>query len=129
MSDEKTKVGMYDPETHERRDTDPAELDLGARCRAVTTIIKERERQEELKAQGKFPWSCGDTVTLNEIGLLRSIIPSEKLAVLAEEFGEVSREVCEGLAKQRPVNEDRLRAELTQVAAVCLAWLESLDNG
>lgn len=40
--------------------------------------------------------------------------------ILAEEFGEVARAVLEHDAAG-------LRAELVQVAAVCVAWLESGD--
>lgn len=42
-----------------------------------------------------------------------------KVAVLAEEFGEVSRAVLDK-------NSAGLRAELVQVAAVAVAWLEGL---
>ena len=41
--------------------------------------------------------------------------------VLAEEFGEVARAVLEN-------NPEELRRELVQVAAVCVAWLESGDG-
>jgi NTP pyrophosphatase (non-canonical NTP hydrolase) len=73
-------------------------------------IFEERRRQEFLKSQGKFPWTCADAAPA-----------SMKLAVLAEEFGEVAKEVCD----QRW---DLLRDELVQVAAVCVAWLESMDQ-
>ena len=43
-----------------------------------------------------------------------------KLAVLTEELGEVAKEVVDGS------NRIKLRNELTQVAAVAVAWLESL---
>lgn len=42
--------------------------------------------------------------------------------VLAEEVGEVMRAVLDG----EDVDEYELRDELVQVAAVCVAWLESL---
>lgn len=44
--------------------------------------------------------------------------PLKKLAILAEEFGEVANAILE----QDKAN---LREELVQVAAVCVAWLES----
>lgn len=72
-------------------------------------IEKERKRQAELKAAGKFPWTCDDAMVSAEA----------KLAVLAEEFGEVARAVCER-------DERNLAEELIQVAAVCVAWLEGM---
>lgn len=46
---------------------------------------------------------------------------SIRLAVLAEEFGEVAQEL-----QASPVNTDRLKDELRQVAAVCMRWIEAL---
>jgi len=50
----------------------------------------------------------------------RRVPASVKVAVLAEESGEVARAVLEGDA-------DGLRRELVQVCAVCWAWLEGLE--
>lgn len=47
------------------------------------------------------------------------------LGILVEELGECAR-FCVG--KQHPTNRARKRTELTQVAAVALAWLECLDR-
>lgn len=77
----------------------------------LVEVVRERKRQEALKAAGKFPWTCADAAPA-----------SMKLAVLAEEFGEVARAVCEKDYKN-------LREELVQTAAVCLAWLEALEGG
>lgn len=46
------------------------------------------------------------------------------LAILVEEVGEVAQEIC--LAYSGFSEKDRLRDELTQVATVAVAWLESL---
>jgi hypothetical protein len=109
-------------------------------------VYRERTRQEDLKAKGKFLWSCSDTkVRVDANGLsVRVITNPEKLAVLAEEFGEVSREVTEqiiALDKARVENDGdvdrrlgetlrvrnkKLKEELIQVAAVAVAWAESL---
>jgi hypothetical protein len=48
------------------------------------------------------------------------VAPSVKATVLLEEAGEVARAVLDG----KP---DRLSIELVQVAAVAVAWLESLE--
>ena len=53
--------------------------------------------------------------------------PIRWLPILAEEFGEVSKEVC----KMYEGNVDLVnyREELIQTAAVCVAMVESLDRG
>lgn len=71
-------------------------------------IRDERERQQ--KKWGD-QWKYGATP------------PEVKLAILVEEVGEVSKEVLEGGEQYQS-----LQVELVQVAAVCVAWLESLSN-
>lgn len=111
----------------------------------LLSVQNERARQEELKTNGKFTYTCAD-----------SDIPySECLAVLAEEFGEVSREVTEHIISTRkyaadtklrtydarreehlavmpPHREEYFRQhllkELVQVAAVAVAWCERLER-
>lgn len=84
-------------------------------------IHRERMRQERRKVQGRFLHTCADP-EMNDY---------ECLAVLAEEFGEVAREVLTGegrrLARDSVGTPEALRAELIQVAAVCKAWVEKLD--
>jgi NTP pyrophosphatase (non-canonical NTP hydrolase) len=81
----------------------------------VGLILAERYRQEELKAAGKFPFTCADA---------KGLTNGQKVAVLSEECGEVARAAlgADGLVKDGGV----LKKELVQVAAVCVAWLESL---
>lgn len=61
------------------------------------------------------------------------------LAILGEEFGEVAREICEQgvtmLMKASPDSKEMkrnavafMRKELIQVAAVAVAWIESIDR-
>ena len=72
-------------------------------------IRAERFRQEALVEQGKFEYTCAS-----------SFLDSEsKFLILGEAVGEVARAVPE----QDLAN---LKEELIQVAAVCVAWLESL---
>lgn len=103
-------------------------------------IQRERDRQEILRIQGKFVDTCAS----------RTMTDPEKLAVLAEEFGEASREVTEAIIfrakirlwEKEPEGDDnygkvmitkivesrqRLRKELIEVAAVAVAWCEALD--
>lgn len=82
-------------------------------------IAMERRRQErkgmEHRARGQVHWrSCADP-----------LLPTErKLAILGEEFGEVSKALNEEWVGQ-PAN---LREELIHVAAVATAWAESLSE-
>lgn len=98
----------------------------------MADVVSERFRQERLCAEGKFTWTCADP----------SPAPAEKLAVLAEEFGEVAKEVTDTIielakyAKENlthPPHRKAQRAaalyeELIQVAAVATAWAESLRD-
>jgi NTP pyrophosphatase (non-canonical NTP hydrolase) len=98
----------------------------------LLAIGNERSRQEKLKFDGKFLWTCADS----------GVTHHEKLAVLAEEFGEVAKEVVDynidvvKYAKEilpfplhrRIYYLKRIREELIQVAAVCVAWCEAIDK-
>ncbi len=93
-------------------------------------VYTERQRQDELKASGKFLFTCADHTPSQ----------AEKLAILTEETGECAREVCDmvidsakedrGIPTQvtRKERLQKLRTELIQVMAVSLAWVESLDE-
>jgi NTP pyrophosphatase (non-canonical NTP hydrolase) len=72
---------------------------------------------------GKFTFTCASPVACD----------NRKLRVLVEEVGEVAEAIdhleqlnrtSKAAAKQR----DHLREELVQVAAVAVAWLESLEE-
>ena len=67
----------------------------------------ERDRQERLVLVGKFSQTCADPEMPTDL----------KLACLGEEFGEVCRAL---------LGEGDLRTELVEVAAVAVAWAESL---
>jgi NTP pyrophosphatase (non-canonical NTP hydrolase) len=73
-------------------------------------IMAERERQAA-KWDGAHAWGHGDCSS-------DQVAPIVKAAVLTEECGEVARAVLDGTLE--------LPAELVQVAAVAVAWLESL---
>ena len=74
-------------------------------------IDAERNRQAE-KFTGTHSWGQGDCSSLR-------VPKAVKAIVLAEECGEVSRAVLDR-------DDAQLRDELVQVAAVAVAWLESL---
>jgi NTP pyrophosphatase (non-canonical NTP hydrolase) len=93
---------------------------------ALQSIVAERHRQDQCKAEGRFRFVCADSAMGNH----------ERLTCLAEEVGEVAEAVLtlDGLAQARARglrvgdSAEHLRTELTQVAAICLAWLESECN-
>jgi NTP pyrophosphatase (non-canonical NTP hydrolase) len=106
-------VSLYDPE-----------LVMGARLeRVLRDVGSERLRQDVLKAQGRFEHTPADP----------EVNHYERLAMLAEEVGEVAKETlgqAEGkLAHDNDVDRASLRKELIQVAAVAVAWIEALDRG
>lgn len=80
-------------------------------------VASERGRQNFLKSQGKFAYTCAD----------KEMSHSEALAVLTEEVGEAAHEVNEGIGG-RYVDKRRLLKELIQVAAVAVAWAEKTHN-
>lgn len=98
----------------------------------IVEIVAERMRQDELVRIGKFTWNCSKAGILNQ----------DKLAVLAEEFGEVAKEVTEQIIEtckyikeslhypnhRKLARLNALKKELVQVAAVCVAWIESLSD-
>lgn len=80
------------------------------RADVYALIDAERQRQAE-------QWAGFHARGNGEVA--RAVLDLAKLGVLAEELGEVARAVLDG-------DGDGLRAELAQVAAVAVAWLESL---
>ena len=89
---------------------------------ALSDITAERRRQDVLKSEGRFRFTCADEQMSN----------FERLACLMEEVGEVAQEVLtqkgRRLACDTEGSEEALRKEITQVAAICVAWLESPCN-
>lgn len=81
--------------------------------RILDMVATERGRQELLKSQGKFEYTCAD----------KAMSHFEALSVLTEETGEVAHEVNESIGG-RPLNRFKLIKELIEVAAVAVAWAE-----
>lgn len=79
-------------------------------------VATERGRQERLKSEGKFAFTCAD----------KDITHSEALSVLSEEVGEVAREINEGIGKDRYIDKRRLLKELIESAATAVAWAEKV---
>lgn len=87
----------------------------------LLAISEERDRQDNLKAQGKFRYSCADPEPTD----------AWRFTVLGEEVGEVARELNESSVfhceHADPSDDTKLESELIQVAAVCVAWLERIQ--
>ena len=76
--------------------------------------LVDAERSRQLVKWGRpHPWGWGDCSSPHVTDLT-------KMAVLTEEVGEVARALLDG-------HDDGMRDELVQVAAVAVAWLESLE--
>jgi hypothetical protein len=82
-----------------------------SRAAIYTLIDAERERQRA-KWAGSHEWGAGDCSSPD-------VAPIVRAAVLSEECGEVARAVLDQ-------DDGALRAELVQVAAVAVAWLEGM---
>jgi NTP pyrophosphatase (non-canonical NTP hydrolase) len=79
----------------------------------MAAVSHERDRQERLKADGRFAYTCADA----------GIDGFARFAILLEEVGEVARALNEA-----DIDGPNLRAELLQVAAVAVAWVEGIDH-
>jgi len=78
---------------------------------AIWTAIEAERRRQAAKWNLEHDWGYGDCSS-------DQVSPAVKAAVLAEECGEVARSALDGTLD--------LKDELVQVAAVAIAWLESL---
>lgn len=84
-----------------------------------------------LESEGVF-WSAIERVHAerrrqdDKWGSQRDLPPATWHLILSEEVGEVA-EACLGVHDTKGVSYPELRAELVQVAAVAIAWLEALE--
>lgn len=94
---------------------------ITGRCYEVLDMVaKERGRQERLHQAGRFAFTCADA----------GVPEGDKMLVLSEEVGEVARAamVIPNKAFFASAEEcDQLLTELVQVAAVAVAWAESIQ--
>jgi len=81
------------------------------RDEVFAAIVQERHAQA-IKWGKPHAWGQGDCSSPH-------VDQTVKAAVLAEECGEVARAVLD-------MDPEQLRAELVQVAAVAVAWLEGM---
>ena len=84
----------------------------------LADVAQERLRQRRLFEDHKLNFRVDS----------RYVSPSRKLRVLVEEIGEVAEAIDEIEAHPKsPIRRQHLIKELVQVAAVTVAWLESLE--
>lgn len=86
-------------------------------ARVLRDVMIERARQDNLKAAGRFQYTCADP----------GMVDVDRVACLGEEFGEACRALLESRHAANDVHGKDLRKELIQVAAVAVAWVEYLD--
>ena len=79
---------------------------------AIYALIDAERDQQAIKWGGPHDWGSGDCSSQDVADIV-------KVAILAEETGEVARAVLDGSG---------LRTELVQVAAICVAWLEATSG-
>lgn len=89
-----------------------------SRAEIYDAISDERERQERMRIEKGWAWSMGTP----------GVPHIQKLMPLMEEAGEVARAVRveTGFATDRPGH--ALRAELIQLAACAVGFLEALEE-
>jgi NTP pyrophosphatase (non-canonical NTP hydrolase) len=86
---------------------------------AQADVLREGERQEALKREGRFAHTPKDT----DVSLVL------RLAMLVEEVGEVSREVLAlaDIVQEEP-NSAKLYKELIQCSSIALGIAESIPS-
>lgn len=75
--------------------------------RILTQVLDERMRQDQKWGQQNHS-------------------PEGWMIILVEEIGEASKSICDFYFKKKPYED--IRKELVQSAAVCVAFIESLDR-
>lgn len=95
----------------------PPHVDGRRMAKILVDVVRERESQEahaaREQAAGRRYSTCADPYMPGGDDV--------RLAVLVEEVGEVARAILD-----RPGSRHGVRGELVQVAAVAVAWLESV---
>lgn len=87
----------------------------GVLAEVAEEAIRQRDACDDARRRG-LNWAVAGALD-----------PGDSLAVLIEEVGEVSRELCEARAERREPG-DNLRAELIQVAAIATLWAYHLNE-
>lgn len=112
LSDRRTPILPSQPERN------GSMTDHAARFQAIAEILTERERQDVLKAEGRFKYTLADD----------GLDDMEKVYTILEEITEAGKNVMaqRGNVTDGETDHAALRKEIVQVAALSLAWLEVL---
>jgi NTP pyrophosphatase (non-canonical NTP hydrolase) len=94
-------------------------IDVNAMNDIFTDIRRERKRQQHLKDVGKFKFAFSDT---------NGYSSAEKAVILLEEVGEIAEHIATEVEGRDPINKREMKKELIQVAALAVAWCESLTR-
>lgn len=95
-----------------------------SRLAIYKAISQERDRQDWLRQQGKFRATLADRTPWGP-----ALSLTEKHAVLSDKVGDVARQcLAIGYLTRDTGDVDGLRSELVQVAALAVAWVESLEG-
>lgn len=88
----------------------------GAHERAMKRVTVERHRQLVLKAEGRFEYTPSDD----------GLDDWQRLGMVLEELGEVARNLLarDALVQDGDATDSALLTELSQVAALSVAWME-----
>jgi hypothetical protein len=86
----------------------------------LEAVEAERLRQERLKREGRFSYTLADD----------EMPDGMKLAALLEEVAEVGKNLLarEGLVTDGDTSLDAIHKELSQVAALSVAWMENITT-
>jgi hypothetical protein len=100
---------------------------LNKQARVIAVISAERDRQDKLKAEGRFKYTCADD----------GMDDWERLGCIMEEVGEVSTLLLNRIDPVKradghdacDISDTALLKELSQIAALSAAWMERLVDG
>ncbi len=93
--------------------TNPDDIQL-----TLSAVFAECMRQDALARMGRF----------NGTHILPSGPDAARLAVTAEEFGEVAKEVTDAMMGKKTGYKDDLVKELLQLAACCVVWATCAEH-
>lgn len=93
-------------------------MSAGAHDRAMQVVGLERHRQLILKDSGRFKYTPSDD----------GLTDWQRFGMVLEEVGEVARNLLarDCLVQDGDVTDEELLTELSQVAALTVAWMERL---
>lgn len=91
----------------------------------VAEIAEERARQDAKWGEQNHPNGTGDYLEIIEADVARMACEGAAEGGYLDWLHILREEVCEAFAESDPA---RIRAELVQVAAVAVAWVEAIDR-